>query len=156
MASSSSTTITANELVEQSITTMKSGDKVRAAELLAQAIQLDPNHEHAWLWLSGIVTSDAERRFCLERVRAINPQNAAAQHGLSLLPADIAPQPPTLRGQNGQQKQTCTFPGCNKPITRAGHTLCYDHWKAVNRPPAITAPGNTQTASNPALIRPNQ
>jgi hypothetical protein len=48
---------------------------------LAQAIQVDANSEQAWLWLTAIVTTDAERRFCLERVLAINPENAAVQQG---------------------------------------------------------------------------
>ena len=68
--------------IDQAIAALRNGDNVRGAELLAQVIQTDPNNEQAWLWLSAIVATAAERRFCLERVQAINPQNAAAQHGL--------------------------------------------------------------------------
>jgi hypothetical protein len=124
------------QLVDQSITALRGGDKTQAAELLAQALQKDPNHEQAWLWLSGIVTSDAERRFCLERVRAINPQNAAAQHGLSLL-EKVTPRAPSFAQADNK---ACTFPGCNEPVNRAGHTFCYQHWKAINRPPAQSPP----------------
>src|SRR5262245_43586923 len=127
----------AGPLVDQSIAALRGGDKARAAELLAQAIQLDPNHEQAWLWLSGIVATDAERRFCLERVRAINPNNAAAQEGLTILPADVVPRAPAFA--RDAEQRTCTFPGCSNPVTRAGHTLCYQHWKAINRPPAQPA-----------------
>ena len=29
---------------------------------------------------------------------------------------------------------TCTHPGCTEPVTRAGHTFCYTHWKQTKRP----------------------
>src|SRR4051812_17312413 len=95
--------------IDQAIAVLKDGDNVRGAELLAQVIQRDPNNELAWLWLSAIVGTAAERRFCLERVLAINPQNAAVQRGLQTLPAGT--QPPAM-ARDGRAKR-CTFPGCH-------------------------------------------
>ena len=135
-------------IVDQAIAVLKDGDKVRGAELLAQVIQRDPNNELAWLWLSAIVGTAAERRFCLERVQAINPQNAAVQRGLQTLPAGT--QPPAM-ARDGRAKR-CTFPGCHTTITNAGHTYCYGHWIAVYRPPARIPSATVQAEPIPQLF----
>lgn len=123
-----------DELLDQSIAAYKEGDRDHASELLAKVIQLDPNNERAWLWLSGIVATDAERLFCVKRILAINPQNQVAQHGLKLLPAGLEPIQPSLQKQKEQDVEICTFPGCNKPVSRPGYKFCYKHWQAVNAP----------------------
>src|SRR5262245_12069750 len=74
-------------LLAQGIAALKAGDRAGARDLLAQVIRLNPSDERAWLWLSGAVETDDERRRCLERVLQINPQNAAAQRGLAALTA---------------------------------------------------------------------
>ncbi|MBX0331532.1 PH domain-containing protein [Oscillochloris sp. ZM17-4] len=79
-----------DELVNQGIEALRNGDKENAQRLLMEAIRLDNRHEKAWLWLSGAVPSDDERRKCLEMVLIINSQNQAAVKGLGLLP----PAPP--------------------------------------------------------------
>jgi Tfp pilus assembly protein PilF len=73
----------ASALTDQGITALKAGDRDRARELLGQAIRLDPRSERAWLWLSGVVTTDEQRRQCLERVLALNPANEAASRTFS-------------------------------------------------------------------------
>ena len=72
-------------LLAQGIDALKAGDKARARDLLTRAIQHNPRDERAWLWMSGAVETDWDRRRCLERVLAINPQNAAARRGLASL-----------------------------------------------------------------------
>lgn len=87
----------ASELVQQGIAASKSGDKRRARELLTQAVQVDPQNEQAWLWLSDTMTDVVFRRICLEKVLAINPANVVARTGLGTLaerPAVPEPQEP--------------------------------------------------------------
>jgi hypothetical protein len=92
----------ADLLMRQGIAALQANDKARAYDLLGQALQLVPHNEQAWLWLSGAVETDAERRYCLEQVLVINPRNAAAQRGMALLPALLPvspfpePEPPPL------------------------------------------------------------
>ena len=74
-------------LLNEGIGALRSGDNARARELLGQVIRRNPRDERAWLWLSGAVDTDAERRQCLERVLTLNPHNAAARSGLSMLAA---------------------------------------------------------------------
>jgi hypothetical protein len=80
-------------LTQQGIAALQSNDKIRAHQMLGQVVQLVPHHEQAWLWLSGAVATDAERRYCLEQVLVINPRNSAAQRGMALLPATIPVSP---------------------------------------------------------------
>ena len=68
-----------SELLKQGIAAARAGRKEEARRTLARAIKLDGRNEQAWLWLSGVVETDEQRRVCLEKVLAINPENAHAQ-----------------------------------------------------------------------------
>ncbi len=129
---------TSENLIDQCISAYKDGKTDRAAQLLAEVLRLDPKSERAWLWLSEIVRTDAERLFCIKRILAINPENVLAQHGLQLLPPGLEPVKPSL--QDRQDGEVCTFPGCSLPVSQPGLKFCYKHWKAVNAPlgPAAT------------------
>src|SRR5262245_4948769 len=83
----------ADLLTQQGIAALQSNDKPSAHEILGRAVQIEPHHEQAWLWLSGAVATDAERRYCLEQVLVINPHNSAAQRGMALLPATLPVSP---------------------------------------------------------------
>ena len=81
-------------LVEQGIAAIRQHDLPRAFDMLTNAVRMAPEHEQAWLWLSGAVTDESARKFCLERVLVINPSNTAAIRGLALLnPNTIAVSP---------------------------------------------------------------
>lgn len=125
---------TVDQLLDQSIEAYKKNDKDRAAKLISQAIRLDANSERAWLWLSGIVVTDAERLFCIKRILAINPNNEVAQYGLTLLPSDLQPVQPSLEKLKVGNKEVCTFPGCENTVSQPGFKFCYRHWQAVNAP----------------------
>jgi len=77
--------MTAEDLLKQGIAALKTGQKALARSLLQQAIQQDKRNETAWLWLSGAVDTDDERRTCLENVLLINPNNSVAWQGLNAL-----------------------------------------------------------------------
>jgi hypothetical protein len=91
--------MTSDDLLRQGIAACKAGRRAEARELLQQVLELDERNETAWLWLSGAVVTDEDRRVCLENVLAINPNNKMASRGLqhlnvSGLYADTAPQVP--------------------------------------------------------------
>jgi hypothetical protein len=130
---------TVDSLLEQSIAAYNDGDRDQASVLLSHVFQLDANNERAWLWLSGVVLTDAERLFCIKRMLSINPRNEIAQRALSLLPAGLEPVQPSLPKPAGRDAEICTFPGCSRPVTRAGYKFCYKHWKAVNGPLEVAA-----------------
>jgi hypothetical protein len=84
------TAIKANEreaarMFERGVAAARGGQKRVAAVLLARAVQLDPQHEQGWLWLSGVLDAPEEVAFCLRSVLALNPANERAKKGLAWL-----------------------------------------------------------------------
>ncbi len=61
---------------------LESGEREAARALLEQVVRADPRSEHGWLALAQAVESEAERRFCLMQVLALDGANAAAQQQL--------------------------------------------------------------------------
>lgn len=56
-----------------------------AQECLGKILKADPYNEEAWLWMSLVLETPGEKRFCLEKALAINPQSVQAQAGLLYL-----------------------------------------------------------------------
>ena len=79
-----------NQLLAQSVQLLKAGQREEARKLLMQLIEQDEKNEQAWLWLSGAVDTNEDRRICLENVLTINPDNATARKGLAKLGPDLA------------------------------------------------------------------
>ncbi len=111
-----------NETLQQAITAIKSGNKAEGQRLLAQLLKAEPKNESAWLWMSAVVGDDTQRRFCLGKVLAINPANAAAQQALSRLGSHPAP------------KEAGPKPVDADPVTPAG-SLTWPE-EASDQPPA--------------------
>ncbi|MEN9937224.1 MAG: hypothetical protein RLZZ387_3803 [Chloroflexota bacterium] len=72
-------------MFERGVAAARGGQKRVAAVLLARAVQLDPQHEMGWLWLSGVLDQPEEIAFCLRSVLALNPSNERAIKGLAWL-----------------------------------------------------------------------
>jgi hypothetical protein len=81
-------------LIQDGITALKASNNDRAFNLLSSALKLDSTNELAWLWLSGAVSTDNERLYCLRKIIELNPNNADAKRGLNSLPHDIIPISP--------------------------------------------------------------
>jgi hypothetical protein len=73
-----------SEKLPIAIEAIKAGNKQLGQQLLAQILQADPNNEQAWLWMSAVVDED-KRKYCIERVLKINPNNILASQALSEL-----------------------------------------------------------------------
>jgi hypothetical protein len=83
-------------LLEQGIEAARSSETKRARELITRVIELDQHNEKAWLWLSSIVQTPADKEVCLENVLYINPDNTYAAMGLQHLRYRNEPSPPSL------------------------------------------------------------
>jgi hypothetical protein len=86
-------------LVKQGMTALRNSNRAEAYERLVEALKLHPGSEQAWLWMSGAVSTPGERRYCLERVLAINSEHAFAQKGLLQLQDIPAAPPPFVQQQ---------------------------------------------------------
>lgn len=92
--SSSLSSVSSNELVELGIDAIKSGNKTLAVKLLGEALLRDDMNDKAWIWLSGAVDTDAQKKFCLQHALTANPNSLVAKRGLDMLPATIQPISP--------------------------------------------------------------
>lgn len=99
------------EWLRQGIAAAQAGDAERANELLMRVVDVDEYNEQAWLWLSSVVDSEADREICLENVLAINPDNKLAKAGLVHVrtkkaqppaPAEPEPAPPQRQSEAGE------------------------------------------------------
>jgi hypothetical protein len=76
--------------LDEAIEAIQYGDRAAGKRLLARALQANPHNVQAWLWMSEVADTDAQRRDCLERVVAIDPRNQAARARLAQLDAAVA------------------------------------------------------------------
>ncbi len=98
-------------LLQQAIAAIRSGHMIEGQELLEQILKADPHQEGAWLWMSAVVKTDAERIECLQRALAVNPNNAAARQGLAQLQARV-PTTTTLSRPDAPQQAATHCPRC--------------------------------------------
>ncbi len=116
--------MTNTDTSEQGIAALQSGHKAEARALLVQALQQDKRNETAWLWLSGAVKTNAERRACLEEVLAINPGNEMAKRGLERLQvgaderSEIVPRSPLSPEQPIPASREPSLAGTSTPYER--------------------------------------
>ena len=66
-------------LMKQGIKAVKEGSKIVAHQLFLETTQLEPRLEKAWFWLASVSENFEERLQCVERVLALNPDNARAK-----------------------------------------------------------------------------
>lgn len=80
--------------LQAGITAAKAKDAPAARRFLRAVLAAEPRNEHAWVWLASVAESPAEALTHLERVLALNPENAAARKGVSHYKAVLAETPP--------------------------------------------------------------
>ncbi|HET91264.1 MAG TPA: hypothetical protein ENN99_11085 [Chloroflexi bacterium] len=68
--------------LQQGIAAAKEGDRARARDNLIHVIELDERNVKAWLWLSSVVDSRADKIIALENVLEIAPANMQAEREL--------------------------------------------------------------------------
>lgn len=91
-------------LLQKGMEAARTGDRKRAYDIFIHVIELDQRNEQAWLWLSSIVDSRADREVCLENVLWINPENTYAAMSLEHLrqqPPECDAPPPVLPRLSG-------------------------------------------------------
>lgn len=73
--------------LQEAIEAINSGQRARARELLTRLLRQDQKNVQIWLYMSTVVDTDKERRFCLENVLKYEPGNQVAARGLVLIGA---------------------------------------------------------------------
>ena len=72
----------------------QAGQKDKARRLLEQVVEADQTNETAWLWLSAVVDTKAEKIRCLEMALKLNPANQDAKMALEWLRSGVVSEPP--------------------------------------------------------------
>ena len=111
--------------LNEAIKIIKAGDLTTGRNLLSKFLETHPENETAWMWLAVAVEKHSQKKYCLERVLQINPNNSTARHGLL---------------QFEDKYKSVEMPGLSD-IVQASPS------KQGNRPPA-TENGDTPSMSN--------
>jgi hypothetical protein len=88
-------TPSAAALTRRAVERIQDGEIADARHILAEALDVDPQYESAWLWFAHIAEDPGERRFCLEQAAAANPDSRAKQD-LAKLKRVAAIEPPEV------------------------------------------------------------
>ncbi len=73
------------DLIQEGITSYKSGDRQKAYQFFLQAIKQDPQDELGWLWLSACISDVEKRKYCIQKALEINPNSQQARQALARL-----------------------------------------------------------------------
>jgi tetratricopeptide (TPR) repeat protein len=74
-----------NVLLHEAIEALRKGDRARARDTLTRLLKTDQDNPMCWIWLSTAVDTPKERLYCLQTALQLDPQNAAAKRGLTML-----------------------------------------------------------------------
>jgi hypothetical protein len=80
------------EQLREGIALAKAGKNSEARSVLGQVVKATPRSVLGWLWLSGVVETKEQQRYCLERVLQFDPQNEVARRVLAQIRAEAAPE----------------------------------------------------------------
>lgn len=72
-------------MLAQGIAAARAGNRSLARQLLTQAVQLDPEAEMGWLWLSAVLNTPRARAFCMQKILDLNPTHPIARQALVVL-----------------------------------------------------------------------
>jgi hypothetical protein len=79
------------DIIEQAIEALRAGDREGAQRYLSQHLTVNPKDDRAWFLLSECLNDIEKKRYCLERVLALQPENAQARQALERLSENSAP-----------------------------------------------------------------
>jgi hypothetical protein len=102
-----------DDILLEAINKAKAGEKAAAGKMLSDYVRKNPSSETAWIWLSICVAPLDQKKYCLNKVLAINPENEGARKALSQL--DV-PVPSFSYSSNFDASQNIQAPIANNPI----------------------------------------
>jgi tetratricopeptide (TPR) repeat protein len=77
--------VDSGNILTEAIASVRIGERARAREILSKLLRADSQNAEYWVWMSSVVDSPRERKYCLESALKIDPTNRAALRGLVIL-----------------------------------------------------------------------
>ncbi|MFO7586116.1 MAG: tetratricopeptide repeat protein [Anaerolineales bacterium] len=74
-------------MFHQAVEFIEQGDFANARDILTRLLKTDQNNALYWVWLSAAMETHKERLYCLQTALRLDPENAAARRGLTLMGA---------------------------------------------------------------------
>lgn len=81
---------TEEKMFQEAVAAIEVGNKARGKDLLTRLLKQDQENPEYWLWMSAVVESLKERRYCLNQTLKFDPHNKMARRGLIML-GDLPP-----------------------------------------------------------------
>lgn len=105
-----------SDALQQAIVAVKTGERSRARQILSEILQAEPENPLAWVWLSRAVTTTEQRRACLDRATALDPDGLEVRHALLewLLAGDDGSPPAPRSGGEASE-----LAASDQPLPRA-------------------------------------
>ena len=72
-------------IYNEALAAIQADDLARARDLLTRLIKRNPRNADYWLWMSSVVDSLRERKYCLRQAYKINPEHEEVKQGLIIL-----------------------------------------------------------------------
>ena len=72
-------------LLQEAIEAIRQEKFERARDILTRLLRADQKNPAYWLWMSAAVQTSKEKRYCLETVLRLDPDNELAKQGLALM-----------------------------------------------------------------------
>ena len=91
--------MTNEPLLQAALTAALAGDLEQATSLFAQLVTQETSSEQGWLGLGFCISDISRRKYCFQRVLAINPDNSQARQALGLLDNPVSEETSTTRLQ---------------------------------------------------------
>lgn len=79
-------------MLQEAIDAISKGQRQRARDLFTRLLRADQSNSTYWLWMSSVVDTPKERRYCLQNVLRLDPGNKSARRGLVLMGALSPPE----------------------------------------------------------------
>ncbi len=73
------------KMFQEARSAIEAGNRARGKDLLTRLLKQNQENPDYWLWMSGVVDSIKERRYCLNQTLKLDPKNKLARRGLSML-----------------------------------------------------------------------
>jgi hypothetical protein len=150
-----------DDIISEAVELIENGKEDNASKILARHVLDKPQDEKAWYLLSKCVREPEKKKFCLEKVLQINPNNQNAYEDLNDL--HIKPEstkPSFIKTDLSEERTqpsgvyTRQCPNCGQKVYEAEEVCRYCGYNLNSRPLQPTRPSKSTIENSRSSTRP--